>query len=294
MAVTPWLLSAFADEAGAEIEEQIAGLTKAGMSHVDLRAVSSHNISNVPEDVAKDAKAKLDAAGITVAMFGSPIGKIDLSDDFGIDQQRMEHLAKMKDIFGCNAVRMFSYYDKDGKLSADERKTKSLDWLKQLRDQAGKLGLVLYHENERGIFGGPCANNRVIADELRDGDVFKMIFDFDNYNQENEDVWETWQQLKNVTDAFHFKDSTAPPEPMHVPLGEGNGQVERILKDAIAIGWSGPASVEPHLSHSKAVMATGPSGASNQALSEMTPAETFEIATNATKALLAKIDVPWR
>lgn len=283
----PWILSAFADEGGDPIQTQVENLLKAGYTHVDLRSVDGHNISELPLNVAEAAARTLIAAGIKVCMFGSPIGKIDITDDFAIDQKKLAHLGRMKDIFGCEQVRIFSYYNKSNK-PRDQWQAESLRRLGALKEQAVSLGLKLFHENERHIFGDPCERVRVIADALRDGDVFSMIFDFDNYNQGGEDVWANWKTLAMDTDAFHLKDSDAQHH--HVPVGEGAGRVREILADALANGWEGPVILEPHLSHSSAVMKTGPSGQANQRLKDMSPAQTFQIGAAAARKLLAEID----
>lgn len=282
-----WTLSAFADEAGTSTDEQIAALKQAGFTHIDPRNVDGHNIAALPVDAAEAAKKKLDAAGITVAMFGSPLGKIDIADGMQGELDQLDHLAEMKKVFGCDAVRIFSYYNKAEK-PLDEWATASIDRLKQLRDRAAQHGLVLYHENERHIYGDRLEQVLHIADELR-GESFKLIFDFDNYNQSGDDVWDNWLALRDRTDAIHLKDSTAPPDPMHVPAGQGNGQIPRILADALERGWAGPMTLEPHVAHSNAVMATGPSGVANQALADMTPAEAFQVAADAAKKILTEI-----
>lgn len=76
---------------------------------------------------------------------------------------------------------------------------------------------------------------------------------------------------------------------MHVPIGQGAGCARQILSDALAMGWQGPLSMEPHLAHSKAVMATGPHGRQNQALSDLTPMQAFVFATQEAKKLLKDI-----
>jgi len=283
-----WLLSAFTDEAGVSVAEQIAACKRASLKHLDLRGIEGHSIIDLPEDTARDIKAKLDAADISVHMFGSPIGKLDISDDFDIDAKRLDHLAVMRDVFGCNLVRIFSYYNKQEKPS-DVWQTESLNRLKRLRDQAGKLGLVLFHENERHIFGDRCSEVEVIASELRDATVFKLIFDFDNYNQSGDDVWENWLRLKDKTDAFHLKDSDGDNQ--HVPVGKGQGKVREILADAVAGGWDGPLSLEPHLQHSKAVMATGVSGSGNSSYADMTPADAFHSAADSAIQLMDELNV---
>jgi sugar phosphate isomerase/epimerase len=282
-----WKISAFADEAGSDIDQQIKSLKKAGYHYIDPRSVGSHNITELPLDIARDVQAKLASANITVNMYGSPIGKIDIADDLQIDLNKLTHLAKLSDIFGCKAVRMFSYYNKQNQ-SRDAWRTQSLDRLGKLSDRAKELGLVLYHENERHIWGDTLEQVKTIV-PLRN-DHFKLIFDFDNYNQSGDDVWQNWLALRDVTDAIHLKDSDTHNQ--HTPVGQGNGQVEKILADAVARGWQGPLTLEPHLKHSGAVAATGPSGQANQSYKDMTAPECFDIAASAATALLAKIKAP--
>lgn len=286
-----WTLSAFADESASNTDGQIEALKQAGISHIDPRNVDGHNIAALPVDLAKEVAEKYAAAGIKVGMFGSPIGKITLLDDVQDDLDRLKHLAKLSPIFGTNEVRIFSYYKGEGNdvSDADFRK-ESISRLKQLKALAADSGMVLYHENERGIFGERCADIEAIADALHDGETFKLIFDFDNYNQAGDDVWDNWLKLRSRTDAFHLKDSDKNNQ--HMPLGQGNGQAKKILADALERGWSGPLSLEPHLKRSPAIMATGPSGQANQALKDMTPEEVFQFAAQIAKALLSDIKAP--
>ena len=285
-----WVLSAFADEAGGSIDEQIAALRRAGIRHVDLRAVDGFNITTLPTDRAQQVRRKLDSAGIAVAMFGAPIGKIDLADELKIDLDKLAHLARLGDILGCRSVRIFSYYNQKAALTPEAWQAEALDRLRKLRDLAGKLNMVLYHENERAIFGDACAQVQVIAAALRDPATFRLIFDFDNYNQGGADVWANWLQLRDMTDAIHLKDSDRKGQ--HVPVGAGAGQVRKILADAVARGWSGPLSIEPHLQHSKAVQATGPGGTPNQQYAQMSGADSFQAACAAALKLLGEIKAP--
>jgi sugar phosphate isomerase/epimerase len=294
-----WVLSAFADEAGEKSEQQVAALQRAGYKHIDLRGVDGFNISVLPLDQAAAVRKKLDAAGIRVAMFGSPIGKIALSEDMKIDLDKLAHLGRLAEIFECKAVRVFSYFNKDGRSAAAWR-AESLGRLKQLRDLAADLGLVLYHENESHIFGDTSENVLAIARELRgpggpgSNPVFRMIYDFDNYNRTPKDAWQIWLEQRDFVDAFHLKDSDAQGQ--HVPVGQGIGQAAKILADALARGFKGPVSLEPHLLHSPAVMATvaatGMDGKANQKLSDMSATDCFHLAAEEAKKLLGQIKAP--
>lgn len=283
-----WTLSAFADEAGDSTQMQIAATRKAGLTRLDIRGIEGFNIAGLPKVRAREIKQQLDDAKFTVQMFGSPIGKIDISEPMPGEHDKLRHLGDMAEIFACRNVRIFSYYNAKN-VTHDEWQSKSLERLSALKNTAQEVGLVLYHENERHIFGDLGRDVLTIAENLR-GDNFKTIFDFDNFNQSGEDVWQVWELLRDVTDAFHLKDSSAQNQ--HVPIGQGAGQAREILSDARARGWSGPLAVEPHLKHSAAVMATGPSGESNQQFSSMNEEECFVIACQAARELLQEIGAP--
>lgn len=285
----PWVLSAFADEAGTKIDEQIKALHRAGITHVDLRGIDTFNITTLPTELAKQVQQKLSDGGIKVGMFGSPIGKIDIKDDFEADLHRLQHLAELAPIFKCQSIRMFSYYNKQS-APQEQWQAESLNRLGKLRDEAAKLGMKLYHENESHIFGDHPAENLLILKTLRDGKSFFGIFDFSNYNMGGDDVLAAWKLLQPYTDCIHLKDSNK--DKVHVPLGQGAGHVKTILSELLKSGWHGPLTLEPHLAHSKAVLATGPSGQVNVEYSKLNHAESFQIAAEAAVNLLKEIGAP--
>jgi sugar phosphate isomerase/epimerase len=285
-----WILSAFADEAGTSTKEQIAAIQRAGLTHIDLRGIEGFNISELPLDKAREIKQQLDDAGIIVNMLGTPLGKIDIADDFKSDLQKLQHLSDIAPIFECFALRVFSYYNKENQAEATFE-DEALRRLHILKEDARRFGLVLYHENEHAIFGDTLERVEIITRELRDDKTFKMIFDFDNYNQVGDDVWHNWEVLGEATDAFHLKDSTA--EKQHVPIGQGAGRAREILKDAAERGWLGILSVEPHLSHSKAVMATGPSGQQNEEFAGMSLPDSFHAAVTIAQELIHEVGAKW-
>ena len=294
-----WTLSAFADEAAQDIDGQIRATQAGGLKMIDLRNVDGHNISVLPLDHAKVVKDKLDAANISVGMFGTPLGKIDIADDFDIDVKKLDHLAKLADIFDCRKVRIFSYFNRKNNSPMYTWASESLRRLGALKEQAAALKLCLYHENEHDIFGDKVWQNETIARSLRcpgapgsqgDGISFRCIFDFDNYNQVGEDVWAAWQRLQPFADAFHLKDSTK--DCCHVPIGTGNGRAKEILADALARGWQGHLANEPHLSRSPAIMATGPGGKADQKLADLSEFDAFVLGVTTGNDLLASINAP--
>ncbi len=290
-----WTLSAFADEADESIDGQIAALSEAGIDHVDLRGVDGINICDLPLDHAQAVKKKLDAAGMHVCMYGAPIGKLNLADDLNLDLTRLKHLGELKKIFGAEKVRIFSYYNKAG---ADEAtwRNGSLTQLRRLIDLADSLGLVLYHENELNVFGDTLERVCVLRDELhrQAPKIFKLIFDFDNFNQMGQDVRTCWETLRDSVEAIHLKESKRQADGsfQHVPSGQGDGRIPEALTDLAARRWSGPLTLEPHLARSAAVLATGPHGQANQSLADLNPTECFVLAAKAAQNLIHQATAP--
>ena len=289
-----WTVTACADEASDRVDDQIRALNEAQIDHIDLRSVDGTNIVELPVDEAEQVRKKLDAGGIGVCMFGSPIGKIDLADDFEIDLKRLRHLGELRKVFDAEKVRIFSYYNKKAGLDDAGWQAQSVDRLLRLSDEAAKLGLVLYHENELGIYGGPLEQVCVLRDKVASErpEQFKLIFDFDNFNQNHEDVWADYLELRDSIAALHVKESKRQPdgECQHVPAGEGDGHMPEIFADLAKRGWEGPLTLEPHLARSAAVVATGAHGQANAALADLTPYECFQVAAKALRGLLADVD----
>ena len=277
-----WTLSAFADEAADSAADQIAALQQAKIDHVDLRSVDGINIVELPVDHARQVKQMLDGAGIKVGMYGSPIGKTDVSDPIDIELTRLDHLGKMLEVFGATDVRAFSFYNKEG-LPGEAWKSQVFDKLAKLRDRAAELGLVIYHENETEVYGDHPDQIVELA-ELRN-DSFKLIYDFANYQRTGAEPWANWQCLKPMTDALHFKDQKANGD--HVPIGKGDTMANEIMADAVKTGWSGPCTLEPHLYMSDAVLSTNVHGQGDTSLEGKTREELFQIAAESAHKLMA-------
>ena len=139
------LLSAFADEYNRDIDEQITMAREAKLSYLEPRFINGKNIADFTGEEARLLKAKLD--GIKVSSIGSPLGKINLADDFGIHMETAKRVFETAEILESRNVRMFSFYLHQGK-TRQECRAEVLDKLGQMIDLAAKHGIVLCHENE--------------------------------------------------------------------------------------------------------------------------------------------------
>ena len=70
-----FVLSAFADEAGAMLSDQIAALKENGIDFIEPRNIEKRGILKHTEDELLEIKCILDENAIKVGSLGSPIGK---------------------------------------------------------------------------------------------------------------------------------------------------------------------------------------------------------------------------
>ena len=75
-------LCAFADESSPTVAGQVEALQRNHIQLLEARNVDGVNISKLTPNEAKALKNTLDKKGLAVWSLGSPLGKIDLTDDF--------------------------------------------------------------------------------------------------------------------------------------------------------------------------------------------------------------------
>ncbi len=235
--------SAFADEASASIDEQIAACKKNGIEFIELRNCDGKNVSNLTVDEAKAIKAKLDEGGIGVYSIGSHYGKIEITDDFGPHFEAFKNTVEVAKVFGAKYIRMFSFYFLKGENRADY-KDEVFARMGAMADYALENGIKCCHENERGIYGDTPERAIEIADYF--GNRLGVIFDPANYLINPNKTFPAFETLCDRITYMHIKDAIYGTENI-VPAGEGDGEIEKMLRmldkreDEIIL------SVEPHL-----------------------------------------------
>lgn len=239
-------ISAFADEISPDLSVQMDTCQTLGVRCIDVRGIDGVNISKMTAAQARQYRRQMDDRGFSVPCLGSPIGKIRLSDDFASHLDLLRHVIELAGIFGTKNIRVFSFYPAEGQNILDHRQA-VLDRMGAMVDIARSAGVVLYHENEKGIYGAKVVAVLDLFGQLG-GENFKGVFDPSNYVEEGIRPYdEGWQEgLGGVTDWFHVKDSLGGRH--CVPAGQGDGQFRQIFADLKRRNWSGMMTLEPHLS----------------------------------------------
>lgn len=75
-------ISGFFDEVSPKLEEQLAAMQTLGMRYLCPRNVNGKNIAQYSlQSFRQDVKPALLKQGVQLSSIGSPIGKIDLTDE---------------------------------------------------------------------------------------------------------------------------------------------------------------------------------------------------------------------
>lgn len=235
-----FILSAFADEAGASVAEQIDALNANGMTHIELRGVGDKNITALTLDEAKELKKQLDDGGIQVWSIGSPLGKISVGDEFAPHLDVFKHTLELAQILGTTHIRMFSFFCP--KHEAHLCREIVFDRLGQFCEAAKGSGILLCHENEKGIYGDTADR---CLDILKNFPDLKGVYDPANFLQCGEDTLRAWDMLEPYLEYLHIKDVRS--DGTVVPAGQGEGHLPELIDRYEKMGGK-VMTLEPHLS----------------------------------------------
>lgn len=254
-----FILSAFADEASASLDEQIATLKALGISHIEPRNVDGTNVSDLTEEAAKAVRKKLDDAGIGLSSIGSPIGKIDIAGDLDKHIEKLKNTINVANILGAKYIRMFSFFVPVG--HEDEYETQVFAGMERMVETARGTGVKLVHENEKAIFGD--STDRCVRLMERFAPELGFAFDPSNFVQCEQDTKAGFPRLKKYLTYMHMKDSKFPSNAerehrdmgfegvsdAHRPVGQGDGNVSWIIDQLIDMNYEGFMTLEPHLTN---------------------------------------------
>ena len=88
-------LSAFSDEAGASLKEQISALSDNGIFLSELRSVGGKNVAEFTEGEAKEIYSALRSEGIALSALGSPMGKVPIIIDMDEYMDAVKHMCEL-------------------------------------------------------------------------------------------------------------------------------------------------------------------------------------------------------
>jgi sugar phosphate isomerase/epimerase len=274
-----WTLSGFADEIDPDLDAQCTVLKQLGIGFLEFRSAWDVNVLDLTDQQVSDARRILGEHGLQVSSIGSPIGKINIEDDFDAHLERMDRAVWVANALGAPFIRVFSFF-----LTADQKPEDYRDEvvrrMSALAENAQEGGVVLLHENEKEIFGDVPERVHDIVTSVS-SPALRLAWDAANYVQCGVVPFpEAYELLRPYTDYIQIKDAVLATAEV-VPAGEGDGRIAETMRALAADGFDGFFSMEPHL-------------AAAHHLGGFSGPENFIRATNAFTAILNAEGISYR
>lgn len=239
-------LTGIADEAGENIERQIKAHKELGWNHIEVRNVDGKNLTDVDEAKFEQISEKLDEAKMQVCCFASQIANWarKISGSFDLDLEELKRAIPRMHRLGTKYIRIMSYANDNW--SDDEWKKEVMERLRKLAQIAAEGGVILAHENCSG-WGGQNSETALDIIETVNSPNLKFLLDTGNRPYGEGTVWNVYQKVKDYIVHVHIKDYEGEEGNRFVFPGEGDAQVEKIIRDLLSSGYEGGFSIEPHM-----------------------------------------------
>lgn len=255
------ILAGIGDEAGSKLDSQIGASKDLGWTHIEMRGVEvpgfpKGNFHDVSDKAFDSAVEQLERAAVKVHCFGSTIMNWakTLETPWDVTLAEVKRAIPRMQRLGTPFVRIMSF--KPGE--ADFRiPPEVFRRVKDVTNMFLDAGLTPVHENCMN-YGGMSWQHALELLDKAPG--LKWVFDTANpvFNPDRskpkpwprQDPWEFWTHIREHVVHIHIKDATWVPAKNDADYnwpGEGQGCVREILTDALAHGYAGAISIEPHM-----------------------------------------------
>lgn len=248
MITTPtptWTLSGFGDEIDPDPTVQVAVLQALGANHIEVRSAWSVNIVDLSPQQLNDLSTVFTDRGMGVSAIASPIGKVDITLPVEHEVVRLGAAIRAAHRLDSRYIRLFSFFSGDGVTPASIR-DEVLERMRALATFAEHEGVILLHENEKDIYGDTPERVLDIIESVGSG-ALRVAWDNANYVQVGvRPFTDGYAMLRPHLEYLQVKDAIAATSAV-VPAGEGDGQLLETLSALRDDGYTGFASLEPHL-----------------------------------------------
>ena len=243
--MSAWLLSGFGDEIDPDPAVQVAVLQALGANHIEVRSAWNTNIVDLTPSQLDELAEVFDERGIAVSAIASPIGKVDIASDDGGELERLKRAIAAAHRLSAPYIRIFSFYRGPGVAVAAIRDD-VLRRMAAFADLAAGNDVVLVHENEKDIYGDVPER---VADLIESvgSDALQVAWDNANFVQVGVRPYtDGYALLRPYLKYLQVKDALMDSGEV-VPAGEGDGELLATVTALRNDGYTGFASLEPHL-----------------------------------------------
>lgn len=240
-----WKLSGFADEIDEDFEEQCRYSAELGLAYIEFRSAWGTNVVDLDDEQVAKVRDVLGAHGLRVSSVASPVGKIAIGDDVAPELERLRRAIHVADVLGAPYIRIFSFYIPAGDDPAAHR-DEVIRRMTALADIGEEAGVVLIHENEKGLYGDTPERCLDIIESVN-SPYLAVAWDSANFVQVGVTPYDDGYVLLRPHLAYvQVKDAVSGTGQV-VPAGRGDGQLPETVRALKDDGYDGFVSLEPHL-----------------------------------------------
>ncbi|RFA08133.1 xylose isomerase [Subtercola boreus] len=247
MTVQPdaWTLSGFGDEIDPDPAVQVAVLKALGARYIEVRSAWGVNVIDLDDEQLAELARRFAAEEMGVSAVASPIGKVNISVPAEAEVARLARVIRVAQKLGTPNIRVFSFF-RDAGVEASSIRDDVMHRMRLMADLAEDEGVVLLHENEKDIYGDTPERVLDIVESVGSSSL-RLAWDNANFVQVGvRPFTDGYAALRPYLDYLQVKDARAATGEV-VPAGEGDGQLLETLTALRDDGYSGFASLEPHL-----------------------------------------------
>ena len=240
-----WTLSGFGDEIDTDPTVQVAVLQALGANHIEVRSAWGVNIVELSPEQLDLLAAVFADREMGVSAIASPIGKVDITLPIEHEVGRLAVAIAAAHRLDSRYIRLFSFFGGEG-VRPESIRDEVLERMRALADLAEREGVILLHENEKDIYGDTPERVLDIIESVGSS-ALRVAWDNANYVQVGvRPFTDGYAMLRPHLEYLQVKDAIAATSAV-VPAGDGDGQLLETLTALRDDGYTGFASLEPHL-----------------------------------------------
>ncbi|MCI4066252.1 sugar phosphate isomerase/epimerase [Micromonospora sp. R77] len=243
--MTAWTLTGFGDEIDPDPAVQLAVLSALGARHIEVRSAWRTNVVDLSDEQLDALAGAINGRDMAVSAIASPVGKVDVTTEDGGELVRLRAAVAAAHRLGCRYIRIFSFY-RPAEVTAAEIRDAVLTRMRAFADLAESADVVLVHENEKDIYGDVPQRVADIVESVG-SPALRVAWDNANFVQVGVRPYDDgYALLRPHLEYLQVKDAVMATGEV-VPAGHGDGQLVRTLTALRDDGYTGFASLEPHL-----------------------------------------------
>lgn len=240
-----WTLSGFGDEIHEDPAVQVAVLQSLGARNIEVRSAWGVNIIDMSSDQLDTLATVFVKRRIGVSAIASPVGKVDISVPVEDEIERLRRAILAAHRLDSRYIRLFSFFSSP-ESTRESIRDDVLVRMHRLADLAEREGVILLHENEKNIYGDIPERVLDIIESVG-SEALRVAWDSANFVQVGvRPFTDGYSLLRPHLEYLQVKDAVALTSKV-VPAGEGDGELFETLAALRDDGYTGFASLEPHL-----------------------------------------------